>query len=120
MKFKIDKLFRIFLGVVTLFLNGCIHTNENPYELSIQFCSCVKSQQKTGKDSLIDLNKCDKEILSKSRLLQIYMSEDKSAYSQSTLDSANDFALKVRDITDSMCIEKIDVNRIKKNPHIKI
>lgn len=110
-----------------LFVFGCVQTNqkiEDPLEVAKNYCSCVEEELKKSNDSLINIYDCEKKVFPKSRLMQIDMSFDAnpvdSKYSDLTLDSARKFSLQVGNITDTMCINKIDPNRIKKLPHIKM
>ena len=84
------------------------------------YCNCVEEEMQAHKDSLINIYDCEKTVFSKSRLMNIYMaSYDRfNNYNQSTKDSAEQFFLIVRNITDTLCVNKFDPKRIKKIPHI--
>jgi hypothetical protein len=94
---------------------------ENPLDIAKSFCDCVNSQMKNAMDSFINLNDCQNKIFAQSRLLMIYIDfNNKGNYSQKTRDSASDFALKVRDMEDSICYNKIDFKKVKKIRHIEM
>jgi hypothetical protein len=74
---------------------------------------------KNSKDSLIDIYRCENEVFPKSRFMQIYISSFTSKnYKESTIDSAKKFALELRNIIDSMCLNKIDTKNKVKPVHI--
>jgi hypothetical protein len=106
-----------------LFVAGCIRTREkieNPYEVARNYCSCIESKMNNFKDSLIDIYDCEKKIFAKSRMMQISYSGDVTGNSKLTLDSAFNFVIQVRNITDTMCINKLDPKKIKKKPHVRM
>jgi len=81
------------------------------------YCNCVEEEMQAHKDSLINIYDCEKKIFPKSRLISIYMTpyDELNNYSQTTKDSAERFFLMVRNITDTLCINKFDPKRIKKD-----
>ena len=107
------------------FLFGCLQPKqkiEDPFVVAKNYCTCVEEELKKSKDSSVNIYDCEKEIFPKSRLMQIDMSFDAnpvdSKYSDLTLDSARNFSREVGNITDTMCINKLDPKKIKKRPHI--
>ena len=113
---------KAYLFLCILCIYSCVQTKgkmESPSEVATNYCNCVEEQMKNAKDSSIDINDCEKEVFSKSRLMQIYMSFDNyDKYTHLTLDSARNFSREVGNITDTMCINKLDPKKIKKRPHI--
>jgi hypothetical protein len=110
---------KLFLFTILIILIGCKRETESPFELAKKHCACLDEKLKTTPlDSLIDIGECERDLYPESRFMRIWMSENKQDYSQKTLDSASDFALKVRDIEDSLCYNKdtIDFKRVKKFP----
>ena len=87
--------------------------NENAYSLAKEYCDCLTSLSR--KDSIIDAQHCASGVFSKSRFFNIKFSDKKDSYSASTLDSAEHFFLEVRNIIDTMCLNKIPEEMFKKN-----
>jgi hypothetical protein len=109
----------LFFFTILMILTSCKRETESPFELAKKHCACLDEKFKTTpKDSLIDIGECERQLYPESRFMRIWMAENKQDYNQKTLDSAFDFALKVRDIEDSLCYNenKIDFKRIKKYP----
>jgi hypothetical protein len=110
----------IWIASIMFFTIGCIKNKiEKPFEIAKSYCNCVEEEMTAYKDSLINIYDCEKKSFSNSRLLSIYMStyDDYNRYEQATRDSAEHFFIKVRNITDTLCINKLDPKRIKKIPH---
>ena len=108
-----------FLFILTI--AGCVKAkqkDENPYEVAKEYCSCIEKQIKNYKDSLIDTYKCEKEIFSKSRMMEIPYSDERN--NKLTADSAFNFIIEVRNITDTMCMDKLDFKKLKNRPHIRL
>jgi hypothetical protein len=88
---------------------------ENVFKVSKDYCNCLEKQLSGAKDSTVNLNDCERLIFSKSRLLSIYSDYDNwDSYEKKTLDSAKKFAIEVRNITDTLCYNKIDFKKVKK------
>jgi hypothetical protein len=108
-----------WIVLISLFVIGCKKSkSEDPFIAAHRFCDCINEKLKS--DNLVDLNECDNEVFKTSRLLTIYKVDDKSSYSQATIDSASNFAISYRNITDTMCLAKIPLARINKHKHIKM
>jgi hypothetical protein len=106
---------RLILFTILIIFIGCKQEIESPFELAKKHCVCLDEKFKTiPLDSLIDIGECERQLYPESRFMRIWLSENKQDYSQKTLDSASDFATKVRNIEDSLCFNKIDNKRIKK------
>jgi hypothetical protein len=101
-----------------LLLASCKREVESPHLVAENYCNCIDSLFTNSKDSLVDLNKCN-YIHSSSRFINIWINSDGINYSEATKDSAAKFALLVRNIEDSICFDRIDHERIKKQPHVK-
>jgi hypothetical protein len=87
------------------------------FKISKKHCACLDEKFKiTPLDSLIDIGECERELYPESRFMRIWMAENKQDYSQITLDSASAFAIKVRDMEDSLCYNTIDFKRVKHFP----
>lgn len=100
-------LTRIF--ICCLLFISCSKKNdyENPEFISDNYCSCLEEQLKFAKDSSIDIRDCERKVFSKSRLMNIYMKTDQYIQlDQKTIDTAKNFALKVRDLIDIKCYNK--------------
>jgi hypothetical protein len=110
----------ITLLLVTLNISCQVGTKrEDAFQVAKSYCDCLNKQLANARDSSVDLNNCEREIFSKSRLLTIYADfENRDKYNKATLDSASRFALLVRYIEDSLCYNenKIDFKKIKKHP----
>jgi hypothetical protein len=116
---KLITLNKLFLFTIFTILISCKREIESPYELAKKYCACLDEKFKTTpKDSLIDIGECERQLYPESRFMRIWMAENKQDYSQMTLDSASVFAIKVRDIEDSLCYNerKIDFKRVKRFP----
>jgi hypothetical protein len=108
---------KLFLFTILIILIGCKRESESPLELAKKHCVCLDEKfMTTPLDSLIDIGECERYLYSESRFMRIWMAENKQDYSQITLDSASAFAMKVRDIEDSLCYNKIDFKRVKRFP----
>ncbi len=80
---------------------------ENPNIVSAKYCRCLENQLKNEKDSSVDFTDCEKKVFRSSRLMKIYMSFDNyNDFNESTIDSAKEFSLKVRNLIDSQCYNK--------------
>ncbi len=89
-------------------------TIEDPHEIANAYCSCIKIQFLNAKDSSLNIKECENKIYAKSRLLTIYLDfENRGNNSNQTRDSAIEFAVKVRNIEDTLCFNKIDIKKIK-------
>lgn len=108
----------LFLLVIFNFSCQEAKKNENATELAKAYCDCLNKQLNNAPDSSVDLNDCEREIFSKSRLLSIYADFDNhDKNKKETLDSASGFAILFRDITDTLCYNKINFKKVKKHPH---
>lgn len=108
------------LGIILAFLTSCTNNKiiEDPFKVAKSYCSCLDETIKNSKDSLINIYDCEKIVFPDSRFMRIYMAfDDNSNYTQSTIDSARNFSLKVGNIIDTMCINKIKSEKKKKIPH---
>jgi hypothetical protein len=117
------RILTYYLLVCYLFC-GCTKKNvEQPFDLAKNYCDCINNAIANHKDSLIDMEDCEREVLDKSRFMQIKAFYDRDpllagdTYSYATLDSAKDFCDKVFRSFDTMCYQKIDTKRFKKKPH---
>jgi len=111
--------FTWLLSLTLFIIIGCVRTkeqNESPFEVAKSYCSCLEEEIKNTKDSLIDTYDCEKKVFSKSRMMQIPYLEDTNKL---TRDSSFNFIIEVRNITDTMCINKLD-NKLKKRSHIRM
>lgn len=111
----------ICFALIIVFVFSCNKREiEDPFEVAKNYCNCVEEEMKAQKDSLINIYDCEKKVSAKSRLMSIYMASygEYSNYNQATKDSAEQFFLMFRNITDTMCFNKFDPKRIKKIPHI--
>lgn len=117
-----DILIRINYFVIALaFMSGCVKTKEieDPFPVAKNYCSCLNEIIRKSGDSLVNIYDCEKIVFPKSRFMRIYMAfDDYNNYPSSTIDSAKNFSLEVRNIIDTMCISKIDSKKIKKISHI--
>jgi len=94
---------------------------EDAFNVAKAYCNCVEEQLVNAKDSSVNLNDCEDQTFANSRLVTIYSDfNNRERYSSKTLDSASKFALQVRNITDTLCYNKIDFKKIKKILHIKM
>ena len=108
-----------------ILLSSCIahvENKEDAYFYANQFCNCVELKLQT--DSLVDLDSCHNSAVIESRFFSIYRGEfsiyrgeDKSKFSQATIDSADNFVIDYRNIIDSQCGLVIPRNRVKQKPH---
>jgi hypothetical protein len=108
---------KLFFIILLTILTSCKREIESPFELAKKHCACLDEKFKiTPKDSLIDIGECERKLYPESRFMRIWLDEDKKKYSRKTLDSASDFAIKVRNIIDLLCYNqnKIDFKRVKK------
>ena len=100
-----------------ILFQSCINntvTSEDPHQIAKAYCDCIKNQFTNAKDSSLDIKECENKIYHTSRLLTIYLDfENLGNYSDQTRDSAIEFAVKVRDIEDTLCVNKIDFKKIK-------
>ncbi len=113
----------IYFLIILLYGTSCSNKKaiEDPFNVAKSYCNCVDEELKNSKDSLINIYDCEKKTFPNSRLMRIYLAYDEyNNYVESTIDSAKSFSLKVRDIIDTMCFNKIDPKRKKKIPHIKM
>ena len=111
-------IYSIFILIV-VFVRCTTQKAENRFEVAKNYCTCIEEEIKKSKDSVINIYDCEKKVFPKSRLMQIYMSFDTHIkYKSSTLDSSRKFSIEVGNIMDTLCINKIDPQRIKKIPHI--
>lgn len=102
---------KTYLIICIFYLYSCVQINkklEDPIEVAKNYCTCLNNEIRNSKDSLIDVNDCDDKELSRSRLMEITYSGDLNKYSIATLESAFNFTILVRNITDTMCINKLD------------
>ena len=96
------------------FISCKTEKQENPYNVAKDYCNCLEHQLKITKDSNINIYDCEKTVFPKSRLMRIYMSSyDEQNGTSSTIDSARKFSLQVRNIIDTMCLNKLDREKIK-------
>lgn len=99
-----------FIKLLLLFsfficLCSCKSNHESAYLVAKEFCNCmVKNPQRDGK--FIKSGFCDSAVFGKSRFLRILYSDDKTLYSQETLDSAKNFNNEVEKILDTTCFSK--------------
>ncbi len=108
----------VFLLLLSHSCRVANHESEDPYEVSKKYCNCIENQLVNARDSSINLNDCEQSIFSRSRLLSIYADFSNSEkYKKETLDSAHKFAIEVRNITDTLCYNKIDFKKVKKSRH---
>lgn len=108
------------LFLLVIFNFSCLDAkkSENATELAKAYCDCLNMQLRNAPDSSVDLDDCERGIFSKSRLLSIYADYDNyDNYKKVTLDSASSFAILFRDITDTLCYNKINFKKVKKHPH---
>ena len=113
--------FSILTGAIVFV--SCKNTaGEDPLAVAKIYCGCIQAQLSNAPDSSVNLTECEMKTMQTSRLLKIYVDsyENSARYEKSTLDSAKDFSLRVRDIEDSMCYHKIDFKKIKQTPHIRM
>jgi transcriptional regulator with PAS, ATPase and Fis domain len=101
-----------------LALLSCKREVESPYNLAKKYCSCIEQQFKNSSDSLIDINECGRTTYAQSRFMNIQTSENRDIYNKTTLDSAFNFTIEVRNIEDTMCYNKIDMKRVKHFRHL--
>lgn len=110
------KYFMLLSSLVALMVScrGKTGSNENVFIVAKSYCDCIEAQLTNAKDSSVDTNDCQRITFSNSRLLMIYADFDnRDKYSQATVDSAEQFAMLVSNIEDSLCNNKIDRRKIK-------
>ena len=124
---KTIKSTSIFLySIYILSCNSSKKDIENPLEFSRQLCSCLSLEYKKASVDSIGAENCSDSTVAKSRFLKIKMLYDsdpvsaKKIYLNTTLDSAKKFYSDVLFILDSMCFNKLDLDSIKKKPHIQM
>jgi hypothetical protein len=101
-----------------IFLTGCCRNNgsEDPFVVARTYCDCLHAKLNKAADSSVNINECN-PVYGSSRLINIYIENDKDKYSQYTLDSASRFFHQVHDIIDTLCYNKIDLGKIKRGRH---
>ena len=107
--------YKLALVSFLILLNSCQNesNSEDPLIVSRAYCDCLNEKLANAKDSSVNINECN-YVLFTSRFMNIHLSENRDAYGKSTLDSASKFFLQVRDITDTMCYDKINFKKVKK------
>lgn len=111
----------IFIMGIALFSCNEKTTAEDPVAVATLYCDCIHEKFTNAADSSVSLNDCEMKMISSSRLMRIYADFDnRGKYNAATLDSAMDFSMKVREIEDTLCYNKIDFKKVKKAPGIKL
>jgi hypothetical protein len=101
---------------ILFFLTSCVknsNTHDNSILISKKYCSCVNGKLLNAKDSSVNVNECN-YILFESRFIQIHFDNDKTKYSEATIDSAAEFFIQASDIINTMCWNTIDRKKLLK------
>jgi hypothetical protein len=101
---------------ILFFITSCVKnstTHDNSILISEKYCSCVNGKLLNANDSSVNVNECN-YILFESRFIQIHFDNDKTKYSEATIDSAAKCFIQTSNITDTMCWNKIDRKKLLK------
>jgi hypothetical protein len=104
------------LLIFSLFSCRQIAVSEGPVQVAKLYCDCLEDKINGAKDSSVNINECNIEFI-KSRFMNIHLGENRGSFSKATLDSASNFFMEVGNITDTMCLNKIDKRKIRRYPH---
>lgn len=111
-------IFILLVGIAIISCNKNM-AGEDPVAVAKIFCDCIQAQLKNAPDSSVNLHECEMKVIANSRLMKIHVDfYNRNKYDAATLDSALNFSLKVREIEDSVCYDKIDFKKIKETKPI--